>query len=81
MIWSNNVAVFGIGANGGKGSFVDDSFDLNDHRVEDVDVERIAVADHLQMFLKKADDTLVTPSDVWAVGGNEIPLQALHPHL
>ena len=81
MIRREGSAVFGICADGGERASVDDSFDLYYHRVEDVDVERIAVADHLQMFLKKADDTLVTPSDVWAVGGNEIPLQALHPHL
>ena len=52
MIWSNGVAVFWVGAGGSQRSFVDDAFNLYDHRVEDVDVERLATEDDLEMFLE-----------------------------
>ena len=80
MIRREGSAVSGVCTDGGKRAPVDDSFDLYYHRIEDVDVERIAVADYLQVFLKKADDTFVTPSDVGTMGGNEFPLQSLPPH-
>ena len=44
--------VFGICTDGGKRASVDDSFNLNGHCVEDVDVARFAVANYLQVFLK-----------------------------
>ena len=52
MIWSDDVAIFWVGADGSQRSFVDDAFNLYDHRVEDVDVERLATEDDLEMFLE-----------------------------
>ena len=75
MIWSNSVTVFGISTDGRKWSLVDDPFNLYDHRVEDVDVERLATEDHFEVFLEKADDALSTSSVVTGIGGNKFPLQ------
>ena len=75
MIWSNGVTVFGVDADGRERSSVDDSFDLNDHRVEDVDVEWVATEDHFEVFLKNADDAFPTSPIVTGVGWNEFPLQ------
>ena len=79
MVWSDSVTVFGIGADGSKWPFVDDSFDLNDHRVEDVDVERFATEDHFEVFLKNADDAFPTSSVVTGIRRNKLPLQSSFP--
>ena len=60
MIWSDDVAVFWVGADGCQRSFVDDTFDLHDHRIKDVDVERLAAKDDLEVLLKQADDAFPT---------------------
>ena len=52
MIRSDDVTIFGVGADGSQRSFVDNGFNLYDHRVEDVDVERLATEDDLEMFLE-----------------------------
>ena len=74
MIWSNGVAVFWVGAGGSQRSFVDDAFNLYDHRVEDVDVERLATEDHFEMFLEDADDAFPASSSVGCVWGVLDPL-------
>ena len=76
MIWSDDVTVFWVGADGSQRSFVDDAFNLYDHRVEDVDVERFATEDHFKVFLKNADDAFPTSPVVTGVGWNEFPLQS-----
>ena len=76
MVWSDDVTVFGVSANGREWTFVDDTFDLHDHRVEDVDVKRLATEDYFEVFLKKADNALPTSSVVTGVGGNKFPLQS-----
>ena len=76
MIRSYDVAVFGIGTDGSEWSFVDDSFDLNDHRVEDVDVERFATEDHFEMLLEHADDPFPTTSIVTGIGRDKFPFQS-----
>mgnify|MGYP005735958147 CR=1 FL=1 len=52
MIWSDDVTVFWVGADGCQRSFIDDALNLYDHRVEDVDVERLATEDDLEMLFK-----------------------------
>ena len=76
MIRSNSVTVFGVEADGSKRSSVDNSFDLNDHRVEDVDVERLATEDDFEMLFEQADDAFPTSTVMTGVWWNELPLQS-----
>ena len=76
MVWSDNVTVFWVGADGCQRSFVDDALDLYDHRVEDVDVERLATEDDFEMLFEQADDTLPTSTIMTGVWWNELPLQS-----
>ena len=73
MSWSESLAIARRRGNRREGTSVQNSFNLDERRVEGIELNRISQRYRRQMALEQPDDTLPHSPAMRSVGGDEVP--------